>query len=169
MEEILLNYQGIIGAIAGTVLGTVSTLITTHILSNYGKVETSIFDVEVVRHEKDPLQSYDSLRLDFKVKFYNKSESNKIIDDVKVVFLNNKHEELLQVTPDDLDTHRTINRFPRVDELYFVNLSPKQLTLKKLKVGVTDSEIKDLDSIKIIELRYINKRKKKYVIHKNSN
>ncbi len=166
MEEIILNYQGIIGAISGTVLGTVSTLITTHILRNYGKVETSIFDVEYKKFEQDSFQPYEKIRLDFKVKFYNMSESNKVLDNLEVVFLNGKNEELLRVAPDDLETFRSTQYSTYIDGLYFVNLSPKQLTLKKLKVEVNESIIEDLDSVKTIELRYVNKRKKKYVIHK---
>lgn len=166
MEEILINYQGIIGAITGTVLGTISTLITTHILRNYGKVETSIFDVEFERYDQDPFQSYKSIRLDFKVKFYNMSESNKVLDDFEIIFLNDKNVELLRKTPDDLDTFRSSQYSAYIDKLYFVNLFPKQLTLKKLKVNVTDSEIEDLESIKVIKLKYFNKRNKKYVIYK---
>lgn len=166
MEEILLNYQGIIGAITGTVLGTVSTLITTHILRNYGKVETTIFDIDFEKHDADPLNSHEGIRLNFKVKFYNMSESSKVLDDFEIIFLNDKNVELLRIVPNDLDTFRTSQYSRHIDKLYFVNLSPKQLTLKKIGVYVSDKEIEDLDSIKVIKLKYFNKRNKKHVIYK---
>lgn len=167
MEEILLNYQGIIGAIAGTVLGTVTTLITTHILRNYGKVETSIFDIETQRHYKDSFDPHDRISLYFKVKFYNSSESNKVLDDFKVVYLDNKNKELYTEEPNDIDTFRQGQFGGSIDKLYFVNLSPKQLTLKKLRLSVTDSNVKDLDQIRTIKLKFLNKkRKKNYVIYK---
>ncbi|MEI3607079.1 hypothetical protein SPD48_15380 [Pseudogracilibacillus sp. SE30717A] len=167
MEEILLNYQGIIGAIAGTVLGTVTTLITTHILRNHGKVQTSIFDVEYKKIEKDSFNPYNMIRLDFKVKFYNMSESNKVLDDVELIFLNDKNTELLSVAPDDRDTFRSSQYSAYIDKLYFVNLSPKQLALKKLQIEVTDEDLEDLESIRVVKLKCINnKRKKKYDVYK---
>lgn len=166
MEDVLLNYQSIIGAITGTVLGTVSTLITTHILRNHGKVVTSIFDVKFNIVERDPFNPYKTLKLEFKVKFYNMSETNKVLDDVELIFLNHKNTELLRTAPSDLDTFRSTRHISYIDKLYFVNLSPKQLSLKKLEITVTDEEIEELDSIKVIKLQYTNKRKKKYVIYK---
>lgn len=162
----MLDYQGIIGAIAGTVLGTISTLITTHILRSYGRVETSIFDVRFDEFEQNPLNSSNVIRLDFKVKFYNSSESTKVLDDLELVFLDGKGVELLRIAPDDRETLRSSRSFVHVDKLYFVNLSPKQLTLKKLQIEVSDRSLSELEEIKTIKLHYVNKRKKNHVIYR---
>lgn len=158
MQEILLNYEGIIGAIAGAVLATVATLITTHVLRNFGRVEVSIFDVDFEIYEKDPYRQYDEIGLRFNVKFYNTSESMKTVDDIKILFLDHLGKELYSVSPKDIDTFKSTKISYSIDDLYFVNLPPKELTLKKLKLNITHEKLGDFNRINSIKLRYYDKK-----------
>lgn len=167
MQEILLNYEGIIGAIAGAVLATVATLITTHVLRNFGKVEVSIFDVKFEVHESEmPYRPFSSLDLRFNVKLYNTSESIKVLDNIEVVFLDGNNKEIYSTSPDDLDTFKPSQFGGSIDRLFFVNLPPKQLTMKRAKVRFDEEVVADLKSIKIVKLMYNDKRKKNKLILK---
>ncbi|MGX8791726.1 hypothetical protein ACW0TQ_08095 [Oceanobacillus sp. M60] len=164
MEEILLNYEGIIGAVSGAVLATVATLITTHMLKNSGKIEATVFDTCFNLVERSKFNSSNTAQLDFKLKFYNSSESIKYIDDLELICLDEYEKVIYKKRPYNLETLQLSQHSMSVEDLYFVNLPAKQLTLSKLRMSINDDNIERLNRIRVIKLNYVNKKKKNSLI-----
>ncbi|MCB2354460.1 hypothetical protein [Clostridium estertheticum] len=179
MILVLKEFDGIIGAIAGGVIGTVSTLIATQLLKRMGKLNLFIKKWEIRRPQLDGYGGTSMVNatscneayyhITFNMETYNGSEIPKIMRDVKIAFYKDK-KELFKIVPCDRDNDKVIaGGFRDSQEVNVLNFEPKKCTTKDFSFRIDDIDM--LDNLKEVNKIYFihtneNKKVKKLFIRK---
>ncbi|SIT91607.1 hypothetical protein [Edaphobacillus lindanitolerans] len=161
--DLIKSFEGIIGAVLGSVL----TLITTHLLKKAGGLTSNInIDNVNITEDKDgffknveSLKEADHAKVELVVDFYNSSEIYKSISDIKVDFYDGK-KLIYSIPLSDSDTRKTGKIFTAFDEFEYLNVAPNELVKKKLFFEFNQNNIEILKITTHFSIRYS--------IHKNS-
>jgi len=168
--ELIKSFEGIIGA----VLGSVITLIVTHILKKSGRITSHISEVEYTFSNLEngfgkaveTVELADHASVELHIDFFNNSESYKSINDLMVSLYDDNNQKIYEVIPKDVDTRRATSFGSTSDPLEYLNVSPGELVKKKLSFGFHSSNIELLKITKEIRFTYsiqknkANKKKK---------
>ncbi|WP_337020457.1 hypothetical protein [Oceanobacillus massiliensis] len=164
MLEFITENQGIFGA----VFGTVATLITTHLLKSVGRVKVELLDIKLNYTKFDnrigtsePAQGIldaEEVKINFNIKCYNSSEVPRILDNLEVICYSDSKKPLFTGVLSDTGTHKSNGYFVRYDELFFINIPPKEGVLKSTHIIFKSKDDKKLNDIKSIKLKYKDKR-----------
>lgn len=153
MSEVLLlleTYDGVIGAVLGTVLGSISTLLATHWLKNRGeitfKVKEFITQYEVddgfgSKKSIDYLKDEGYAKLLFSVDIYNSSENIKTLNNIHIELVDDINKVLFKGKLKDLDSAVYSGGATRLDDFEFINCKPKELVKKQLQKSFEPSNI----------------------------
>lgn len=165
---IIINFEGIIGAL----LGVIVTLILTQILKNSGRMRFYPIECEViyektsedgwsdrVRVENKEDAEYVSVKL--KIELFNGSEVPKILRDIRLCFYANK-KILLSVVPEDQSTEQYMTHSYWRDKLLHINIMPKQITKIELVKYFNKSETEVIRQSNRLELNMKNHRNRIY-------
>ncbi len=137
--EILPKYDGIVGAL----LGVIVTMILTQWLKSFGKIRFYVIEknIDFKKQKEGEIASYqiectkeeaETVSLKAKIEIYNGSEVSKILRDIRFVFYDEKKKKLLSITPEDKSTQRFAAATYWRDELYNINILPKQILVFEL-------------------------------------
>lgn len=164
--RILSEYDGIIGA----VLGTVATLITTDWLQNKGKLNIFVlnwtakyetyYDAGCSASGKKDNDLYDYLNK-FELEIYNSSSLPKIMRSVKIEYYNNNKIKYVS-NIDNEDTRRLIaNCILHTDELEVINFMPKEVIKLKLSADIGENKLDEIEGCNKVLFSYIDEKNKK--------
>lgn len=175
MIEIIKEFNGIIGA----VVGSVTTLIVTKLLKSTGKIHLYLKDWDVKNTIKNEFRErtyikttsleVESLYIKFKMDIYNSSEIPKIMRNIKIGFYDNK-KELFSVILNDKDNEITREYFSFSQESTIINIEAKKCIVKEFNFNIDDKTIIDLlKNTNTIYFMYTNEKNKnkKVLIRKN--
>ncbi len=169
MLKIIKEFEGIIGAL----LGTISTLIVTEIIRKVGKFKHYLLeynskidtygDVGCYFSGKDK-DNYYGYSIKYKFQVYNGYEEPQIMRDFKLKFFKNKKEIFFLVPRDETTKHLSDAGY-RIDDVDIFNLKPKEIHSFHQSVYILESkeEINMLDGVTKVELSYLDNRDR---IHK---
>lgn len=147
IKEILTEFQGMIGAI----VGSLSTLIVSKLLRNWGNINCHTFNFDVTyRRMEDRTGDIVSCEkrqaeraiIKFDIDFFNEKETPTAIRKLKFGF-QIKSESVTYFEIDDRETRRSSGHMINYDELPMVNLPPKKLIHKKARVFIGEEEIEN--------------------------
>ena len=169
--DILLKFQGIIGALSGVLLA----LITTQLLKSVGKTyyyfsnwEGNFYGNFNGRQGKtDIISEADSFKYSFKIQIYNSSEIIKILKDITIEIHNDK--KIVKNVP--IDTGKTEyrdNRYTKSYNLNILNIVPKQILELELhgyimKSGTNLNDLSKIDAVYFVGHDYKNKKIQKLI------
>ncbi|MDH5160359.1 hypothetical protein [Heyndrickxia oleronia] len=171
--DLIKSFEGIIGALLGTLL----TLIVTHILSKTGKVTSNIVktNFEYLNYHTgfgEPVNTVveaDHASIEITVDFFNNSESYKSINDIVIILCDNSDNEIHKIIPKDIETRRSGSHSVYYDDLEYINIGPNELIKKGLRFGFNTGDIellKNTDYFKLIYSVHKRSAKSKKVITK---
>ncbi|UAL46441.1 hypothetical protein K7887_16195 [Sutcliffiella horikoshii] len=146
---VLKEYDGVIGAVLGTVLGSISTLLVTHWLKNIGKVSLKLkgYDFQYYKSDYgvpasiDMLDEADSADLHFEIDIYNSAENVKTINDIQFQLIDDTNTIIHTGKLNDIETGRMVAGAYRYDSFTFLNCKPKELAKKELKIYFSSTDI----------------------------
>lgn len=144
--EILKTYDGVFGA----VLGSISTLIVTHILKNMGKVSIKIRNMKVEYFKSDNYggrqrvdkfceNGYADIRIFLDI--YNSANNNKTINDIQYKLLDDTKKVIHIGEMSDFETGKVSAGALKFEKFTFLNCNPKELVKKDLHVSFEPSNI----------------------------
>ncbi len=162
--DIIKEFDGILGAI----LGSVATLITTDIIRKKGKlniyVESADGNYEYntngfvsTERKKDSNLCYYIFNL--KIEIYNKSDSPKIIRNIKLNIYNDDKLVYKKEIKDEA-TRRHYQSISVVDDATIYNIEPKKIYEYEYKMILSIEELKKLKGDVTFELIFINEKNK---------
>lgn len=161
--ELLKEYEGIIGA----VFGSVTTLITTDFLRKKGKCKIYLVffegkyktynDVGCYKENDSDFYSYE---IHCKYQVYNGSDIPKIMRDFKVSFIKDT-QEVYSVIPKDKTTARISNKAYNIEEMEIFNISPKEIRVIEQSVYVSEKDLDLIEATTKIELSYYDEKETK--------
>lgn len=167
------QYVGIIG----TVIGSVSTLITSEIIKHFGRtkiflrkllIKTDTYgNVGCMCGDKTADDLY-GLGLKCDLEFYNGSNIPKMFHNFYINFyINNRLVK--KVAPNDEDTRVSNSHGSRIDGIKAFSIKAKEVYVLRLSMYLLDNEgIQELDNVDKIVLEYNNSsnRKKTFTIYR---
>ncbi|MBT2640065.1 hypothetical protein J7I80_14635 [Bacillus sp. ISL-41] len=148
--SVLKEYDGVIGAVLGTVLGSISTLLVTHWLKNVGQVSLKLKEYDIQYYKSDDyggrspidmLEEADYADLQFEIDIYNSAENVKTINDINFQLIDDTNAVIHTGKFNDIETGRMSAGAYRYDSLSFLNCKPKELAKKELKICFSSSDI----------------------------
>jgi hypothetical protein len=163
--QILNSFQGIIGAI----LGSVTTLVVTDILKKKGHLKSYLISYD------DNFQSFQDVccSLDGKkeediyayhagytIQIYNKSDTPKIMRDFKLIFKENKKERH-SLIPHDEETRSYSRPFSYPEKMEVVNIAPKEIQVLKQSICVIYDMLDRIEGANKVELQYKDEKDRK--------
>ena len=170
MVEMIMEFEGIIGAIIGSVV----TLIITDILQNRGKIKHYLMnyeakadtyeDVGCLQSGKAGKDIYGySIRYEFQI--YNGYNFPKIMRKFSVEFYKDK-SLVMSIIPSDESTRRFFSGASRVEIMQIANIQSHEIFSYKhsVYVGNWEGEFKKLNGINKIALVYYDEKEKKHTI-----
>ena len=170
MQEVfcfIKEFEGIIGA----VLGTVATLITTNILKGLGKLNVYVMNstgkfnynvngfIQKDRESKeDKLCGYDHKLV---LNLYNSSDSPKFLRDLKLNVFNEK-EFLFAIDMQDENTRRFSAGISKADNAKIYNIEPRIAIELSLSFYLTEKDYRKINNNKKVRfvISYINNKNK---------
>lgn len=166
--DILIEYKSIFG----TILGSIVTLIVTHIIKKNGRLRFDFNNWKVDWYGEGELSSIEAIESFEKAKYlgfkfelivYNGSEIPKSLKNICVEFKNSSN---ILIRPlKDLATKRHLSSgFMRiVDDIKVINLSPKQMTYIELEGYIPKEDYNKVkNNITKVYLVAKNHKRKKY-------
>jgi hypothetical protein len=163
--EYILDFQGIIGALAGVFV----TLVTTHFLKNSGKLRVSIEDKKIDYYGQNQIgaigmipeiEKADYMIISFVIVVYNPSEVQKHIDKITFELIGSKNEILVETDLIDLSTAKATQHRTTYSQFKHINCEAKHL--KRLSVSTTlDLKQEAMKNYKYMRMTFRNKRGKK--------
>lgn len=165
--NILLEFEGIIGA----VLGSVATLIVTHLLAHSGNLKSYVVDKKLDfitffeqnnRMPKDSRDTLERVSLHYRLQIYNKSDVYKIMRDFKVDFYKNK-EAVFSIVPKDESTRKRSQYTTWVDEMEVANIPANEIVIFKHSLDIWEGkkEFTLLDGVTEIKLSFFDEKDKR--------
>lgn len=156
--DLIKSFEGIIGAI----LGTLMTLIVTHILRKTGKITSNIVNIECryVNHGSrsgeivSTLSEADHASIEIIVDFFNSSESYKSVNDIEIRLCDNNDNEIQKIIPQDLYTSKAGRHSTHNDNLEYFNIGPNELIKKGLRIDFHSENIERLKNTEYFKLIY---------------
>ena len=163
------DYEGIIGAICGTVF----TLFSQYILKNIGKIYFYINHYDIKEFEQNEygettyknVNSFDvkNLRIIIDLELYNSSEIPKTMKNI-LICIYDKQKSVFKITPYDNknnDNKNITSNYTVSKEVNVLNLEPKKCISKQFWFTVTDSNIiRTFKEFNKIYLTYNNEKNK---------
>lgn len=133
--NLLKEFEGVIGAIFGSLLGVVGTMITTQYLKNKGNIRVVLIDslhkaycFEYGIYKEDiHINDASGLSLEFTIELYNESESPKYLNNFNVELFDNNGIMLCKLEVDSLDSRRVAAGAIRYDSISYINVEPKKI------------------------------------------
>jgi hypothetical protein len=147
---LLKTYDGVIGAVLGTVLGSISTLFATHWLKNKGKVTFKIkeFNTEFSADDgiggRKPTKELDDkgyAKIKISIDIYNSSENIKTLNNICYELVDDTDNVIFTGDLADLDTGVFSAGVHRFDDFKYMNCKPKELIKKDLQTSFGPSNI----------------------------
>lgn len=163
--KIIKEFEGIIGAI----LGSVVTLVVTDILKQKGKLNIYLMEFKGKYWYKD--KDYgdtttkrkesviDSYRFNFVIDVYNSNELPKIMRDIKICIYND-NELLNEVFVNDEETRRVSCHTIMVDKTTVFNIGGKESYNLKMSAEIPTKEAGMLKNGLILKLKYNDEKNK---------
>lgn len=157
--EIAKSYSGIIGAL----LGSTTTLITTHLIKNSGKISIDVTGIEIEYIKKDDRgflrdvevpdeDCFSTVKLSLDI--YNSSDNTKVISDIFYELIDENKKVLGTGKLDDLSTGKQTSHLIRYEKFDHINCEPKKLVKKELKIEFEPSNILLVVYSKKIRLKF---------------
>lgn len=171
---ILKEFDGILGA----VVGSVATLITTQIIKSMGKLNLYLkkWDVENQRNDECGCVTYEratsldtkSLYITVILEIYNSCENPKIMRNIKFGFYNGK-KEVFAVSPNDKENTIKSQHYSIPKEVTIINIEAKKCIVKEFNFEIDNSSIHLLRDTNNIYLLYTNERNiiKRFLIRRS--
>ena len=169
MVELLIEFQGIVGAI----LGVVVTLITTDIIRRFGKIDIhmSKYKMEFLKRNsneygnvKDEVVNnfgdVDLFNYSFELAIYNSSDINKSLFDVKIEFVDADNKVYAEI-PYNQDKTQFTGHSWKHEEIDTIDLEPKRLKLIRLNGWIHREKLVDLTTTTNISKVYFVARNQK--------
>lgn len=169
MVEFLKEFQGIIG----TILGVVVTLITTDIIRRFGKIDMHLskYKMEFLKRTNNELgdvkdevvNDFDDVDLfsySFEVAFYNSSDINKSLFDVRIEFVDVDNKVYVEI-PYNQDKTQFTGHVWKHEEIDTIELEPKRLKLIRLNGWLHRDKLVNLTSTTHIRKVYLVARNQK--------
>nr|WP_308545312.1 hypothetical protein [uncultured Lachnoclostridium sp.] len=170
--EIMKDFEGIIGAI----LGSVSTLIVTDFLRKKGILKTYLMkyvgiyytnamgEIRPIEDEKDKIMY---LSLKYKIQVYNRSDTTKIMRNFKVVFIKDK-KIVYSFVPNNEATRVFSTYSYKIEEMEVSNVIPREIQVLDQSGYVSDEYIDLVEGSNKIELHYYDEkdRKRRVLLYK---
>ena len=160
--NLLKEFEGVIGAIFGSLLGIVGTMITTQYLKNKGNIRVvlidSIYNIYgwVDGYYKDDIdfENASGLSLDFNIELYNESESPKYLNNFNIELFDVNGEKLIRLELDSLDSKRLAAGAIRYDSISYINVEPKKIMKQGFHCNVSFENNDHLKNFKKICFNY---------------
>lgn len=163
--DVILKFDGIIGAVAGVV----ATLITTEIIKSFGRIKfyfyDCIFEYSGVNKEHgfemlvEDAKEADSCDYKIRMQLYNSSESIKVLKDFQIEFvLENRN---VYNKPHNEDEFVKRAGFVEYTDFNLVNVPPKKMIEIKLTGSVSNEDMVEFSNMKSIYLCANNHNNKK--------
>ncbi|EMG25907.1 hypothetical protein K7G42_06055 [Streptococcus parauberis] len=167
--KLLIEFEGIIGAI----LGSVATLITTELLKSRGKIRLYLRDFIGVYQTYRDVGAGRSGKTDddfygYKMKYsfevYNGTDLSRIMRGFRVVFYNGDKAVFSEI-PKNEETRRYSQHFSSIDEMEILNIYPREIQVLKHSLYISEEDLDKIeDSTKIVMTYYNEKDKQKSLI-----
>lgn len=135
--SLLIEFEGVIGAIFGSLLGIIGTMITTQYLKNKGNIRVVLIDSchniygWIDGFYKDDMKidddGTDGISLDFNIELYNESESPKYLNNFNIELFDVNGIKLIRLELDSLDSKRLAAGAIRYDSISYINVEPKKI------------------------------------------
>ncbi|MDM5335730.1 hypothetical protein QUF84_00265 [Fictibacillus enclensis] len=77
------------------------------------------------------------------------------MNDLKVILLSKEGSPLLSITPDDNETRRYNSYGSSIEQIDYLNISPKEFIKKDLSVVFTDDNVDLLKEVKVIQFSFL--------------
>lgn len=154
--DLIKSFEGMIGAVLGSLL----TLIVTHILRKTGKVTSNVVDTKFeftkneFGEETDKLSEASGASIEIIVDFFNNSESYKSINDIEIRLCDNNDNEIQKIIPQDLDTRKASKHLIDYDNLEYFNIGPNELIKKGLRINFHSENIELLRNTEYFKFIY---------------
>ena len=172
--QVLNEFQGIIGAI----LGTVATLIVTDILKKKGKLKIYIskYNAKYDSYKNagcfsdgDEKTRLYSFSMKYTIQVYNQSDSQKIMRDFHLVFKEDR-QEIYSIVPKDEVTRRYSSHISSIDDMEISNISPREIQVLDHSFYFLEKEMHNIEGANLVELQYKDEKnkKRKFAISKDT-
>jgi len=163
------KFQGIFGTLLGSIFGVITTLITTQMIKNSGKVEFYFYDYYMAyqgynkdNYRIENVEEADKAQygnFNMRIQFYNSSESINILRDINVEFELENKVICLKLHNSDLTESTQFHRLTK--DLNIINIPPKQI-IEFNADGYIDNEIiTQFTGIKKVYFTAINHKNRK--------
>ncbi len=171
--DIILKFQGILGAAVGAVV----VLIATSLLKNSGKTYIYFRDwnIKYTKHDETgglvEVSNPDGAmycNYSFEIEIINASETPRALRDIKVKFYTG-NQLLVDSIPDDESTRKVWVGGTILSPLKIVNLPAKQMVYYKVNGFIKEEDLKNLNKYKKVyfeALNHSNKKIKKLIYKK---
>lgn len=163
--KLLLEFEGIVGA----VLGSVATLIATELLKSRGKVKLYLKEFQGIyqtygdvgagqRGKTD--NDFYGYNLKYTFQIYNGTDLPRIMRDFKVDFY--KGDKIVYSdVPKNEETRRYSQHFSNVDEMEISNIYPREIQILKHSIYISSENLDKIEGATKIEMIFYNEKDKK--------
>ena len=162
---VLNEFQGIIGAI----LGSVITMIVTDVLKKRGRLKIYLISYEdkfqtfkdvgcSTGNKRD--EDFYGYSIKYTIQVYNKSDTPKIMRDFKLVFIK-KTKEIYTIVPSDEETRRYSSHSTQIDTMEISNIAPKEIQSLNQSTYIMNDMLDRLENTDKVELHYRDEKSKK--------
>lgn len=166
--DVLIQFEGIIGALGGVLL----TFIATYFYNNVGKINVEVIDFNIYFYKQDNWGntietnqvSAENMTIEFSLNLYNSSINPKPMKNIEASLINQQGEIIDVIQLKDSSTKRISAGSVYYDEIYYINVLPKQVMKKDFQFGVSLKEKPELLEFASMKLLYENEKGKPFEI-----
>lgn len=153
--RLIIELEGIIGAI----MGVIATLVTTEIISNKGGIKyyPKVFDYTMYKSSDlgDQIEttSYDDAEwslISIELDIFNSSDSPKALRDILIKLYDSEWVLLLETKVHDESTRRYSSGMSRTEIIEILNMGPREMTHLKVSSSLDKEETKLIRNYKTI-------------------